>query len=107
MTKDNKSFDIAKYIPYEKENAISRKRLSEITGLNDSAMRKEIARARRNTVILNLQDGRGYYRTTNKEEIKRFIKQEEHRAKSIFYNLEGARQELQRLETQMYFADVV
>ena len=98
--------NILDYIPYGRENAISRAKLREKTGLNDSAMRQEIAKARRNTVILNLQDGRGYYRTTNKAEIEKFIKQEEHRAKSIFYNLQGARQELQRLETQMYFADI-
>ena len=103
----NKNINIIDYIPYGRENAISRAKLRELTGLNDSVMRQEIAKARRNTVVLNLQDGRGYYRTNNKEEIERFIKQEEHRAKSIFYNLQGARQELQRIESQMYFADVV
>ena len=98
--------NIVDYIPRGKEHAISRQKLAEITGLNDSAMRKEIAKARRDTCIINFQNGKGYYRPTDKAEVERYIRQEEHRAKSIFYNLQGAKNYLNQMENQMYFADV-
>lgn len=98
---------IVDYIPKGKENAISREKLSQITGLSDRKMRQEIANARRDTCIINNQDNKGYYIPDNKEEVRRYIKQEEHRAKSIFANLSGARNYLNKLENQMYFADVV
>ena len=103
----NNDFNILNYIPRGKENAISRARLREVTGLNDSVMRQEIAKARREACIINLQDGRGYYLPTTIEEVDRFIAQEEHRAKSIFTNLSGARKYKKSLKGQMYFADVV
>ncbi len=102
-----KDISIIDYIPRGKENAISREKLSQITGLSDRKMRQEIANARRDTCIINNQDNKGYYIPDNKEEVRRYIKQEEHRAKSIFTNLGGARNYLNKLENQMYFADVV
>lgn len=81
-------------IPYGRENAISRKRLCEITGLKDRKLRDEIARLRRHHVIINDQDGRGYYRTDDKDEIARFVKQEEARLRSIGWSLRAARKML-------------
>ena len=107
MIMNNTDINILDYIPKGRENAIPRKKLAYITGLTDSKMRELIRLARRDVPILNLQTGEGYYIPDNKEEVKRYIKQEEHRAKSIFANLKSARDYLEKLENQMYFADVI
>ena len=100
------NISIIDYIPKGRANAIPRARLRYITGLTDSKMRELIRQARADVPILNLQTGEGYYIPDNKEEVRRYIKQEEHRAKSIFANLKSAREYLDQLENQMYFADV-
>lgn len=91
--------NIIDFIPYGKENAIRRGSLVKLTGMNDRAVRDAISRARRDTPILNMQDGSGYYRPTKNEvdELKHFVSQEESRAKAIFYSLKSARQAVKRL----------
>ena len=85
--------NITSYIPYGKENAIPRHKLVEITGFTDRKVRELIALERRNHVILNVQDGKGYYipLPEEKADVKKFIKQETHRAKSIFWSLRAAK----------------
>lgn len=85
--------NIVEYIPYGKENAVSRTQLIKRTGSSDRAVREEIAQARRNHCILNDQVKGGYYRPTSEEiaAVERFILQESRRAKSIFYSLKAAR----------------
>ena len=92
-----KIIDILEYIPYGKENAITRTTLCMITGLNDRSMRESINRARKRAVVINLSDGSGYYRPTDNEvtEVIRFKKQEESRAKDVFSNLQPVRKFLQ------------
>ena len=51
---------IENYIPEGRENAISREALGNIVG-DDRVARKMIEDARCNVVIINLQDGKGYY----------------------------------------------
>lgn len=91
--------NIVDYISYGKENAIRRGSLVLITGMSDRSVREAISRARRNTPILNMQDGSGYYRPTKDDvgELKHFVSQEESRAKAIFYSLRSARQAVKRL----------
>lgn len=90
--------NIADFIPVGKENAISRSQLVKLTGLSDRIVRDMIALERRNTAILNLQNGAGYYipSESDKGEIERFVKQEEARAKSIFWSLRGAKTALRK-----------
>lgn len=85
--------DIVKFIPYGKENAISRDKLASAVGCSDRTMRDLINKARRRVVIINLQNGNGYYRPTDedKEDVLKFKKQEENRAKDIFSNLQPVR----------------
>lgn len=60
--------NIAEYIPYGKENAISRQQLTIITGIKDRKVRKLIEEARvGGELILNLQDGKGYFRATEND----------------------------------------
>ena len=53
--------NISDYIPFGKDNAISRKKLEKVTRLSDRDIREEIAMARRNTVILNQNKAQGNF----------------------------------------------
>lgn len=71
-------------IPYGKENAISRKELQRLTGWPDRIIRSEIKRinkglAKNGEAILSSSGGRGYWRTSDIEEMKRYLKESEHR----------------------------
>ena len=84
---------IADLVPVGRENAISRKMLVALCvekGLvsdsikdKDRAMRNLLKDARKEYVIINLSDGRGYYRPTYKEmtDLNRYIRQEKKRKK--------------------------
>lgn len=90
--------NIIDYIPKGHKNAISRKNLCAITKLNDRVVRKMIEEARRETIIISNNDGSGYWiypedpTEHEKHLLHLFVKQQESRAKSIFYALYPARQ---------------
>ena len=104
---NNTDINILNYIHKGRENAVSRERLRQLTGLTDSKMRELIREARKNVPIINLSDGCGYYIPTKEEEVDKYIRQEEHRAKSIFANLQSAKEYRKKIKGQMYFADVI
>ena len=81
-------------IPIGKKNAVRRKTLSMRFNITDSELRKEIKKLRQEYVILNLQDGNGYFRPSKDdiEHVKKFKQQEEKRAKSIFWTLKPVRE---------------
>lgn len=63
--------DITSYIPKGHDNAIRRADLARLTGLPDQQMRALIRKARFNgEVILNVEDGEGYFRPELPEEIQ-------------------------------------
>lgn len=75
---------IEKYMPYGRENAVSRSYLCQRTGMSDRAVRKEIEAARREGVIIcNDQSGAGYFRTDDLDEIERQYRSQRRRALSI------------------------
>lgn len=75
---------IETYIPFGRENAVTRTELRRITGKSDRKIREEIEQARREGhIIINNQDGRGYYRTDDPDEIARQYRQQRRRAMSI------------------------
>ena len=78
-------------IPYGKQNAIKRSRLADLWKCSDREMRQAVAKLRKDEPILNLQDGSGYFRPTQEElgEVKSFLAQEIHRAKSIQDSVKG------------------
>lgn len=94
---------IADLIPEGRENAISRALLTEKCVTNglidrnvkdkDRAMRNLIEKARIDWTILNRADVGGYYRPTYDDllDLRRYIRQEENRGKSIFKNLQNAK----------------
>ncbi len=102
-TKEKIQPGIEQYIPFGKENAVSRQYLSIATGMSDRKVRMQIAQARRDYPILNLSDGKGYYRPTAEEylEAKQFYHQEIARAKSIFWSLFGLKRWLRKYQSMV------
>lgn len=88
--------DIVDYIPFGRENAVTRAQLRSRTGIDDRTIRDMIAAARRDTVILNMQDGKGYFRPLPEERhlVESYAKQETARLKSIGWSLKATRQML-------------
>ena len=89
------------------ENAISREALldkCELFGLafNDRQMRKLIEDARAENCILNLSDGRGYFRPgrNDKDKLRHYINQEHDRSISILRNLKMAHNLLADMENE-------
>ena len=70
------------YIPAGKENAITRSRLSDLTGLSDRINRSAIEAARKAGVkIISQANGKGYYIAENDDDWLLFL--EEHRKRAI------------------------
>ena len=88
--------DIVDYIPFGRENAVTRTQLRIMTGMNDRKIRDKISEARRDTVILNMQDSKGYFRPLPEERhlVEAYDKQETARLKSIGWSLKATRQML-------------
>lgn len=97
-TEREQTLSIADLIPIGRNNAISRKLLTDkciSAGLidknisdKDRAMRRLLEKARRDYTILNISDGNGYYRVSREDlqDLQRYIKQEDNRAKAAFRN---------------------
>ncbi len=91
--------EIVEFIPVGKENAVTRGYLREVTGWNDRLVRKRIAEARKaGLLIINDQDGNGYYFADNIDEVRKQYKQDRARALSILARLKVARQILKEDE---------
>ncbi len=85
-------------IPVGRNNAISRDDLiqkcvsaglvDQNTIYKDRAMRRLLGKARIDCTILNISDGRGYYRVSREDlqDLQRYIRQEDNRAKAAFRN---------------------
>lgn len=96
--KPTQTVSIIDLIPVGRDNAISRQLLigkcvyfgligREIID-KDRAMRKLIEKARIDCTILNISDGNGYYRVSREDlqDLQRYIRQEDNRAKAAFRN---------------------
>lgn len=90
---DREACDNAVYnlLLYGKQNAKTRKELVKRTGVCDREVRESIERLRRKYIILNDQDGTGYYLSENIREIIRYYMQEFKRAISILARLKPMR----------------
>ena len=95
------SIKIVDYSPFGKENAISRQQLERVTGLSDRDVREAISLARRNTVILNLSNGKGYFQPIQGEEddlVVKYFKQEDSRLKRIGWSLLATRRRVKEIQ---------
>lgn len=79
-------------IPFGKDKAVTRRRLCLATGLSDRQVRKAIEELRRTYVILNDQNGEGYYRSYDLADIERNYRQERARALAVLYRLRPMRE---------------
>lgn len=85
--------DILEYIPYGHENGVTASDLVSRTNLDDRDVRLAIAKARENTIIINLQDGNGYFRPGDDDGaiVERWMNQEKSRRRAISRNIQAAR----------------
>ena len=98
--------NIVDYIPFGEENAVERFELMDKIMKPDREIRRMIEDARRSgVIILNLSNGKGYFRPDKKEEILRYIRQEEARARSIHRNLKAAKKALRAIDGQLTLDD--
>lgn len=100
---------IEELIPFGKENAISNIELQVVTGLNDRAVRKAVSEARkRGVVILNMQDGNGYYQPTedDRAEVQHYYLQEHRRAMSNLKSLKATRKWLEQVKGQIDLTNI-
>lgn len=81
MEKEN---GILSFLGTGQENAVTRDELKRLTGLSDRKNRELIEQARNEGhIIVNCQDGKGYYLTNRPEDIKAQMERNRHRALSI------------------------
>ena len=68
-------------IPFGHENAVTYKWLQRLTGMSKRAVRDSLNRTKKEYMICNMQDGKGFFRPLESEEhlITRFYRQELHR----------------------------
>lgn len=90
-----KEMDIYDYIPEGKENAVTREQLCRMTGLPDRKNRRLIESAQsQGKIILNDQDGKGYYTTDDLTVMSRYYRQERSRALATLKRLSPLRKAL-------------
>lgn len=93
--------NITDFIPTGKENAIRRDTLVTMLNLPDRRVRQMIEDARRDgALILNAQDGTGYYRSEDVGELKRQLHRNHSRAMSILVQQKHLRKKIKELEAQ-------
>lgn len=91
--------DIMTFIPKGKENAIGRNELVYQLNMPDRRVRRLIQDARdRGELILNAQDGKGYYTSDDEGELKRQYNTNRNRALSILRQQKYIRRRLREIE---------
>ena len=103
---EKKSINITDYIPTGRENAIPRSDLARKVGVSDRKVRDLIHCARREVPILNMQDGKGYFKPDMNDEtevnlLRAYYNQENARLKSIGWSLLSARKALKEHDIQI------
>lgn len=94
MTEPN-GIAITNFIPTGRENAVTRETLCTLTGLSDRKVRELIEQARRaGAIIINRQDGKGYYISDDPEDWEQQYRQDTSRALSILARRKAIRQRL-------------
>ena len=91
---------IVDLIPEGRKNAIKRQDLLKQYDGTDRQMRRELQEARENEIIVNLSDGRGYFRPESRAELSAYIAQETSRARVIERNIRVAKRKLAEIDGQ-------
>ncbi len=78
--------NILDYIPYGRDNAVSRQALAALTGLEDRMIRKEINRLReKGEFILSSSHSVGYWRSDDPKEIEDYLKECDSRRRHLAF----------------------
>lgn len=86
---------IASAIPHGSENAVTREWLSRTLLIPDRKVRELIEQARRcGCIIINAQDGRGYYQSDDPDDWERQYRQDTNRALAVLSRRKYLRQRL-------------
>lgn len=89
-------------IPYGAANAVTREELARRLGMSDRKARQCIETARRyGILIMNRQDGRGYFISDNVAEMERQYRQDTRRALSILARRKAVRKRIKELGGQL------
>ena len=88
-------------LPVGAENAVSRRELSALTGIEDRQLRRQIAKERRaGALILSSSEiNGGYYKAASREELRRYVRSMQSRCKEILAVIHAAEEALQHEET--------
>lgn len=89
-------------IPYGKDNAVTREKLCKKTHMDDRKVRDIIAELRDFELICSKSGFDGYWRPTNREEVKDFLSENAKRIKSLFKMCRLAREYLKNHEDQLH-----
>ena len=93
------SFDITNFIGTGKENAVTRWELMNNLQLPDRTIRRLIQEAReRGEIIINAQDGSGYYMSNDIGELKRQYASNRSRAMSVLRQQKYLRRKIREAE---------
>ena len=89
--------EIEQFIPFGRENAISRRELVRLTGIPDRKVREIIKLANRRlkpsgVAILSSSAQRGYWRTDDISEMEAYLRENDHRRAALAVNDEPIRQ---------------
>ena len=98
------------HIPIGRENAVTRRQLCELTGMNDREVRRQISELRSvddgtELVIVSLSNGRGYYRSSNPDEIRHFIAEMQKRNRMVNQAITIAKRTLRRIERRKAYGE--
>lgn len=93
--------NICDFIGTGKENAVTRGELIALLNLPDRTVRRLIQEARdRGEIIINAQDGAGYYRSNDLGEMKRQLALNDRRAKSVLRQQKHLRRKIREAESK-------
>ena len=101
--------EIEQFIPYGRENAVSRKELAKLTGLPDRLLRDTIKQANKRLeaqgeAILSSSGNRGYWRSTSIEEMEQYKAESDRRRRSQAINDEPILRIIAKAKGQRFVA---
>lgn len=96
--------DFLRYLGIGRDNAITRKELCRLSGMCDRAVRREIEALRdEGVIIINHQDGKGYYISNDAEEMVQQYRQNRARAMAILRQQKHLRKKIKEVQNETLF----
>lgn len=91
--------DFIKFIPWGEENAVKLRDLINLTGLSERVVYKSIESLRRQEIVVCATDA-GFFRPTNKDELRRYIRRANAKVRSESILLHPAKRLLRLWEAE-------